>query len=295
MNPARVLVFLMMLLTALSLIMAAPGVADTFRVEGEITDPVMPGQYVMYYINLTHCEQPFAGYDILLQYNPATLTFSEAVMGGLLISSDCEYFNYRMDFGKVRLVALADATKDSDSQKYIFGTGTLAELRFFVATSEEALGTNPVRFYWDDCGDNVISSVSGDTLFVSNDVYDYDGTLITGTPNIGGIDPGCFGSTLSMTVCPPGGMLPAIDFVHGAVVVDSQNDYYGCDPNGNYIAWEIADLTYLTNYIFLGGVEPVPLMGGDCNCDGNLNILDITRFIDFTLRGGEDPCGIEIE
>ena len=36
----------------------------------------------------------------------------------------------------------------------------------------------PIYFFWDDCGDNSISSVNGDTLYIDKAIYDFSGNLI---------------------------------------------------------------------------------------------------------------------
>ena len=50
------------------------------------------------------------------------------------------------------------------------------------------------------------------------------------------------------------------------------------------------DITYLINYIYKGGPEPIPLVAvGDANGDMNLNILDITYEINYLYKNGPAP------
>ncbi len=59
----------------------------------------------------------------------------------------------------------------------------------------------------------------------------------------------------------------------------------GSDP------WNVADLTYLVDFLFRGGPAPVPvLLNGDANCDLDVNVSDLTYFVDFLFRGGSVPC-----
>jgi len=62
-----------------------------------------------------------------------------------------------------------------------------------------------------------------------------------------------------------------------------------CDYNGRI---NILDISYLKNYIYLGGPAPIPFaMIGDCNCDGQINLLDITAIVNYLYRGGNPLCG----
>lgn len=52
----------------------------------------------------------------------------------------------------------------------------------------------------------------------------------------------------------------------------------------------ILDVTYLVSYLYKGGAAPVPLAAGDPNCSGNLNILDVTYLISYLYKSGPAPC-----
>jgi hypothetical protein len=52
----------------------------------------------------------------------------------------------------------------------------------------------------------------------------------------------------------------------------------------------IADLTYLVNYLFRGGAPPVPLEAGDVNCANGVNVSDLTFLVDYLFRAGPEPC-----
>ena len=70
MNAARVFIVLAVLLMATTAVMADPDIYAWYRLKAEVTDMVYPGEQVDLDIDLTFCEQAFAGYDILLQYDP---------------------------------------------------------------------------------------------------------------------------------------------------------------------------------------------------------------------------------
>jgi len=52
----------------------------------------------------------------------------------------------------------------------------LAVMKFYV-TNDRTYECQylPMRFYWQDCGDNAISSISGDTLYIDRGIYDLRG------------------------------------------------------------------------------------------------------------------------
>lgn len=53
----------------------------------------------------------------------------------------------------------------------------------------------------------------------------------------------------------------------------------------------IADATYLVQYIFAGGPAPVPtIVAGDANCDGSIDVSDVVFLIAYIFTGGPAPC-----
>jgi len=57
----------------------------------------------------------------------------------------------------------------------------------------------------------------------------------------------------------------------------------------------ILDITYLINYLYKGGADPVPyaICSGDPNGGCVVNILDITYLINFLYKGGPPPVACE--
>jgi hypothetical protein len=51
----------------------------------------------------------------------------------------------------------------------------------------------------------------------------------------------------------------------------------------------ILDITYLINYLYLGGPAPPCMYEGDANGDCSINILDITYLISYLYQGGPAP------
>jgi len=120
---------------------------------------------------------PMGGFDLYLIYD-SCLSFQSAVAGSLLTSCGWEYFTYSTQgVNEIRIVAMADINNGSSHPScYADTSGILARLNFY-ADVDPLVGTDflAVRFMWYDCGDNTISSLSGDSLFISHDVYYFNG------------------------------------------------------------------------------------------------------------------------
>ena len=52
-----------------------------------------------------------------------------------------------------------------------------------------------------------------------------------------------------------------------------------------------ADVSYLINYLFVGGPAPVPWKAGNVNGDGTINSADVSYIINYLFVGGPRPCG----
>jgi len=51
-----------------------------------------------------------------------------------------------------------------------------------------------------------------------------------------------------------------------------------------------ADVSYLINYLFVGGPAPQLWQAGDANCDGTINSADVVYLINYLFVGGPPPC-----
>jgi hypothetical protein len=72
-------------------------------------------------------------------------------------------------------------------------------------------------------------------------------------------------------------------FLYQSFVCGNVNGSAGEDP-------DIADLTFLVQYMFKGGPEPIPLIAGSVNCDQEVDISDLTYLVNYMFKSGPAPC-----
>ena len=51
----------------------------------------------------------------------------------------------------------------------------------------------------------------------------------------------------------------------------------------------VGDVTYLINYVFIAGPQPLPWESGDVNCDGEVDIADVMYLINYLFIDGPPP------
>lgn len=61
------------------------------------------------------------------------------------------------------------------------------------------------------------------------------------------------------------------------------------DSNGDGNV-NVSDAVKIINYVFVGGTPPDPMESGDCNCDQTCNISDAVAIINYIFVGGYEPC-----
>ena len=52
----------------------------------------------------------------------------------------------------------------------------------------------------------------------------------------------------------------------------------------------ILDVTFIINYLYKGGVAPMPVYAADADCNLTVNILDVTRLVNYLYKSGAAPC-----
>lgn len=234
------------------------------------------------------------GFDLLMRYDTEGLVFQSADQGTLLNQCAWEYFTYRAspDSGLIRLVALADVNNgDIHPSCLLDQPGPLAWLHFVVVNSPSNIGRElPIEFIWNDCGDNVLSNPSGDSLYLSSDVYDAYGFVITAEdtmPTINGAPQGCLAS---------GSVRRAVDYFSGMITVATSSPEISNrgDINLNGVPYEIADYILYVNYFFYGlGVFTInveaQVAASDVNDDGlTLTFCDLA-YLYRVIVGDAEP------
>jgi hypothetical protein len=197
------------------------------------------------------------GFDLLVHYDPSALSFVTAELGDAPAAAGWEYFQYRTTpFGNcavgcpegfLRFVGIADQNDGPNHPTDTIMTGVadsvLVTMEFFVS-NDRTLECQfvPVTFAWYDCGDNTLSSIGGDTLFISNSVWNYAG----GVGAIPG-DPGDSYIEVPMgSGFPTGGGHPV-----------------SCETSDKAEPWRVIDF-------WNGGIDII--CGGDIDGRGDLNL-----------------------
>ncbi len=178
MTSIRILIILSLFGTAIAL--AEPAV----RIEHPVV--ISPQGNVNVDISLDNPDSlAFGGFDLYISYDSA-LSLQSVSMGQLLIDCGWEYFTYRGEgLNEIRIVAMAEISNGAAHPScYAQTSGTLARIAFVPQCNPlHDADFLSIRFMWYDCGDNTFSSIAGDTLIISHDVYAFNGLddfLITG-------------------------------------------------------------------------------------------------------------------
>ncbi|MDF1545749.1 MAG: T9SS type A sorting domain-containing protein, partial [bacterium] len=261
----------------------------------EKTHSTYQGHYETVTIFMEDLAFGMGGFDLLIAYDPSALSFVGAEPGTMLTDCGWEYFTYRFGensncgtnacpTGVLRVTALAE-TSNGPNHPDCFGlfSGEIAYLTFLVTNDRNfECQYVPVQFIWYDCGDNTISSVEGDTLFISGDVYSFEGSVIT---DLGAPFPSYFGANSTCDIALGDGKpdpIRCVDFVNGGIdiVCADSIDAVG-DINLNEFPYEIADAVLFSNYFVYGiGVFTINYEGqvaaSDINKDGIvLSVADL--------------------
>ncbi len=275
---------------------------EPFKVCIERTERTFQGGHESVAITKEAGSEALGGFDFLISYDASALSFVGAAEGS--VYSDCgwEYFNYRYGpngncgggcpSGLLRVIGIAETNNGAAHPScFQMASGDTFTTLDFLVSSDGTLECQqvPIRFFWLDCGDNTLSSSTGDSLFISRNVTDHEeiGDITnpaSGYPTYTGAqDSDCFtGNENKVPV-------RFIDFCNGGIsiaCVDSI-DARG-DINLNEIANEISDAVLLSNYFIYGisvfSSDPTRLQGqiaaSDVNADGlSLSVADLVYLI----------------
>jgi hypothetical protein len=62
------------------------------------------------------------------------------------------------------------------------------------------------------------------------------------------------------------------------------------DANGDG-AINVGDVIHLVNFLYRDGPLPVPPLAGDFDCDGATNVGDVIKLVNYLYREGPPPGG----
>ena len=167
-------------------------------------ESAVPGDFVAVGVGFEDPTGVFrmGGFDLVVRYD-TNLTLGSVTAGQFVTECEWEYFDYRqVATYEVRLSAIANINNGSHVPLcHGDSAGEFGNLHFNIAQNQLLVGEYlSVRFKWYDCGDNGISSKFGDTLYVSDQVFHYDGvqeydiTADTAFPTLRGAPYECVGA-----------------------------------------------------------------------------------------------------
>lgn len=284
-------------------------------------------EFVHVDVSLKNAPVPIGGFSFLFAYDPYYLHFAMASQSGPLFS-ECgwEYFTYRTGSnspraphcpsGLVHVVGIGETNNgpfhpdtcnlaEMDSQ-------VLFSLSFLPGGSDTGAFWAPIDFFWVDCVDNTMSSVPGDSLFVSSEVFQRDHyvwpappndspwQVVTndslGFPTYSGIQREClnyFGPNYPHPV-------RAIDFVGGGVYIRMGSQFDKGDLDLDMIQYAISDYVMFANYLLYGvsafesiawlphGIERAS-SNSDVNGDGEQLTIEDFVYLARVVIGDADP------
>ncbi len=292
---------------------------EPFVIKIEKTHNTIQGNFEYVSILKMAGSEKMGGFDFLIAYDASAISFFSAELGAALGPAGCgwEYFTYRYGAvgncggpcpsGMLRVVAIADVNNGANHPDcFDVAPGSeLVSLKFYVTNDRtfECMYI-PIRFAWLDCGDNGISNIGGDTLWISDQVFDFENTNPLLDPNYNITDMSCYfaiaygGACAACDVSEKYEPVRFILFWNGGIdiVCADSIDARG-DVNLNGIAYEIADAVLYTNYFLYGlsALDPNPqfreaqIAASDANADGiPLSVGDLV-FLLRVIVGDELP------
>jgi hypothetical protein len=266
---------------------------EPFEVVIEKTHQSYQGQHEYVDVTVEAGSEKIGGFDLLFCYDRSCLNFQSVAAGDLHSQCGWEYYTYRTWFwpsyephffwgGCVRVIAIADQNNGNNHPSCNILPTPYTLFTIDVLVTDNRLFECQycaIRFFWTDCGDNVFSNISGDTLWVSREVIEFgSGQNIaddnTGFPTYTGYQADCNDQQGPDKPLP----ISFIDFFNGGVDVACAEsiDARG-DINLNGIANEIADAVVLTNYFIYGlGAFHINIAGQTAASDVNADGLALT-------------------
>lgn len=278
-----------------------PSIASAAQISISRIDNTFLGQRKTITISADSVFSDISGFNITIAHQGRKATVGNINPGNLFDSCGWEYFSYRQvsadtvftffpeyPVNLINIIGLASLSGNPPSSCNL-STVTLAKIDVKLTYQIQGDDIEDViwyRFFWRDCNDNVLTSVSGDSLFIANKLYENHTPSDTlhevnlSYPGFGFPDQQCSSPDDKE-------VLKNIDFINSGIFwaccVDSISAPIG-DINLNGIRFELADAIMLIEYfergltVFLYPQAQIPQT--DINGDGTvLTIADLVLFI----------------
>jgi hypothetical protein len=229
------------------------------------------------------------GFTFLIQYDTSAMELIDVDFSPM---DDCNW-DYRQHAAEAANLERIVAATYGSGCNFDYGTDTLFYLQFHIKpdSANDCMGF-PIRFYWIQCSDNTLTNTFGDSLLMSDQVFDiYTYQYIQGDdtfPTIHGVPDSC-------VLLSPGSLFRLVDFYNGLIEVACNDaiDNIG-DINLNEIPFEIADYVLFQNYYISGpNVFDINLQAQldatDCNKDGVYPTLRDLVFMYRVIIGDITP------
>jgi outer membrane protein assembly factor BamB len=82
---------------------------------------------------------------------------------------------------------------------------------------------------------------------------------------------------------------PINDTLVSLAVSDPNEDFLCGDCNAS-LSVDVDDIVYLIEFIFSGGLPPVPPESADADCSGSIDVDDVVYIINYVWADGPEPC-----
>ncbi len=282
---SAIIAFSLILLISFSFIASSAYAQENIK----IMIPQDPGFYYLdSYIDIpvvieNNTDIVLGGFDFLIQYDTSAMELVDIDFDPI---DECNWYimSHRPELSGVEKI-FAGVGSTPLGCDFTNGTYALFYLQFYIKNNpENDCLTFPLRFYWTQCADNILFNTAGDSLFLSDTVFDplmYQFIQQNDTlPTIHGVPDSCYN-------LPGGGKYKLVDFYNGIIdiICDEPIDMTG-DVNLNGLAFEIADYVMFQSYYIYGlAVFNINIQGQlqatDCNKD---SIYPTMRDLIFMYR-----------
>lgn len=251
------------------------------------TIPAAPGTTVTVPIYIQNYPLQMGGFDFIVAYDKAAMTITDVTPGALPANCGWEFLAHQVKdsagcqpdcSGRMRIVAMAE-TANGPYHPSCFGpTDTspaeLAVIHVQIADTAPTGTFKPLRFFWNECSDNALSTVAGDFLFMDFKVYDADGGLVWDEAD---------------TVNYPEASRPPFVGTPDSCAEAAAKAQFVCGDAGRNGKVSIGDAVFIIAYLYRSGPAPNPLEMGDVDGDGVCNMADAVYLIAYIFLDGPEP------